>query len=166
MKPKAINILGLDPGFGRTGYAVLRGSSDQPRLVDYGCLVTPPRQALPARLEYLRQAVKKLLSRWEPRLVAVEKVFFAANTKTALQVGEARGVLLVTVSEFGLPIVQYTPPQVKLAVTGDGRADKKQIQKMLRLLFKLPRPIKSDDAADAVAIAWCALAHLKLQSHT
>ncbi|MFH1111788.1 MAG: crossover junction endodeoxyribonuclease RuvC [Patescibacteria group bacterium] len=151
--------MGLDPGFGRTGYAVLVGTKDQPIISSYGCLETSARLPHPKRLEELSIKLQELLVRHKPQLVAIEKVFFAANSKTALQVGEARGVLLVTASANNIPIIEYTPPQVKLAVTGDGRADKKQIQKMLQLVFKLIIPIKQDDAADAAAIAFCALTH-------
>ncbi len=152
-------ILGLDPGLGRTGFAVLTGTKDQPELVDFGCLETSTKLPQAQRLEQLADKFKKLLTKYQPQLIAVEKIFFAANSKTALPVGEARGVLLVTAAAKHLPIVEFTPPQVKLVVTGDGRADKKQIQKMLQLVFKLAAPIKQDDAADAVAIALCALAN-------
>ncbi|MFA4937517.1 MAG: crossover junction endodeoxyribonuclease RuvC [Patescibacteria group bacterium] len=153
-------ILGLDPGFGRTGFAVLGGTKNEPRLISFGCLETSAKLLHPQRLEQLAKQLKKLLTRYQPQLISIEKIFFAANSKTALQVGEARGVLLVTIAVKHLPIVEFTPPQVKLAVTGDGRADKKQIQKMLQLVFKLTTPIKQDDAADAVAIAFCALTYL------
>lgn len=153
-------ILGLDPGFGRTGFAVLGGTKDKPRLINFGCLETTAKLPHPQRLKQLADKLKKLLTQYRPQLVALEKVFFAANSKTALQVGEARGVLLVTASARNIPIIEFTPPQVKLAVTGDGRADKKQIQKMLQLVFKLSAPIKQDDAADAAAIAFCALTYL------
>lgn len=159
MKSREINILGLDPGFGRVGYAILTGTSDKPILKTFGCIETSSQQALVARLSAIKQAVSELIIKHQPTLVAMEKLFFSKNTKTALAVGEARGVLLVTVTEALVPIAEFTPPQVKLAVTGDGKADKKQIQKMLQMIFHLPKPIKSDDAADAVAIALCALSH-------
>ncbi|MFH1866956.1 MAG: crossover junction endodeoxyribonuclease RuvC [Patescibacteria group bacterium] len=160
MKPKQVKILGLDPGFGRTGYAVLAGNKNSPSIKTFGCLQTSTKLSQANRLKQLTSQLSELLKKYQPTVVAIERVFFAANSKTALQVGEARGALLVTIAKLVIPIVEYTPPQVKLAVTGDGRADKKQIQKMLQLLFKLRNPIKSDDAADAVAIAFCALTHL------
>ena len=164
MKPEEKIILGLDPGFGRTGYAVLTGSKDAPRLIDYGLIETAADLKQAKRLALVVQWVEKVINLHHPHIVAVEKVFFASNTKTALQVGEARGALLVTLEKYKLPILEYTPPQVKLAVTGDGKADKKQIQKMLQLIFHLPQPIKSDDAADAVAIALCALSRQVLDT--
>ena len=150
MKPEEKIILGLDPGFGRTGYAVLTGSKDAPRLIDYGLIETAADLKHAKRLALVVQRVEKVINLHHPH--------------TALQVGEARGALLVTLEKYKLPILEYTPPQVKLAVTGDGKADKKQIQKMLQLIFHLPQPIKSDDAADAVAIALCALSRQVLDT--
>jgi len=162
MNSKEQIILGLDPGFGRTGYAVLSGNKDHPSLKAFGLIETFPRSSQSIRLTEIITEVSKLIKKHHPTLVAMEKVFFAANTKTALKVGEARGALLVAIEQQHLPILEYTPPQVKLSVTGDGRADKRQIQKMLQIIFKQAQPIKSDDAADAVAIALCALNHAHL----
>lgn len=159
MKREEKIILGLDPGFGRTGYALISGSKDKPKLVDFGLIETDPKQGQADRLSYIISQADKVIKKYNPQVAAIEKVFFASNTKTALRVGEARGALLVLLNQHHLAILEYTPPQVKLTVTGDGAADKKQIQKMLMLIFNLAKPIKSDDAADAVAIALCALNH-------
>ncbi len=156
MKNNNFKILGLDPGFGRIGYAVILNQSDSLKLLHFGCLETDKKLFLPNRLKQLADFLDKLLLEEKPQLVAMEKLFFAANTKTALEVSEARGVMLSCIAKKNLLLTEYTPAQVKLAVTGDGRADKKQIQKMLRLIFKLTDNIASDDAADAVAVAVCA----------
>ncbi len=156
MKSNNFKILGLDPGFGRIGYAVILSQANKLELINFGCWETDKKLSLPDRLKQLADFLDNLLLKKKPDLVAMEKLFFAANTKTALEVGEARGVMLAAVARLNLPIAEYTPAQVKLAVTGDGRADKKQIQKMLKLIFKSIDNIKSDDAADAVAVAVCA----------
>ncbi len=162
MKISEQRILGLDPGFGRTGYALISGNKDKPIIDSFGLIETYPSSSQSERLTEIISKINVLIKEFKPTLVALEKVFFAANTKTALQVGEARGALLVAIEQHHLPIVEYTPPQVKLSVTGDGKADKKQIQKMLQIIFKQSEVIKSDDAADAVAIALCALNHAHL----
>lgn len=159
-KLKTQTILGLDPGIGRTGFAVLHGSLANPKLITFGCIETSLKSSHHERLNKLSLAVKKLLTRYQPQGVALERLYFSTNVKTALKVAEARGAITLTISHFGCPLYEFSPQEVKIAATGQGRADKKQIQKMLKLMFKLKEPPKPDDAADAVAVALCGLAHL------
>ncbi len=154
-------ILGLDPGLGRTGYAVLKGSGSAPELTTFGCIETSSKLAHHQRLVQLADEVHKLLTRYQPTGVALERLYFSTNVKTALAVAEARGVITLTISHFGCPLYEFSPQEVKLAATGQGRADKKQVQKMLKIMFKLKEVPKPDDAADAVAVALCGLAHLR-----
>lgn len=151
-------ILGIDPGYGRTGYAVLRKRSPQRiDLLAYGCIETEKHVAHHLRLALLEKAIQQLMAKHRPDLVAVEKLFFVKNVTTALRVGEARGVILASAGNRRLPVVEFTPTEIKLAVTGYGSATKTQIQKMIGRLFGLTKTITPDDAADAVAVAWAAL---------
>ena len=154
-------ILGLDPGIGRTGYAVLKGSATSPQLATFGCIETSKELPHHERLTQLAHEVQKLLTRHQPTGVALERLYFSTNVKTALAVAEARGVITLTISHFGCPLYEFSPQEVKLAATGQGNADKKQVQKMLKIMFKLKEAPKPDDAADAVAVALCGLAQLR-----
>lgn len=155
-------ILGLDPGLGRTGYAILGGTIGSPQLITFGCIETSSKLTHRERLVKLTEEIKKLLTRHQPTGVALERLYFSTNVKTALQVAEARGAITLTISHFGCPLYEFSPQEVKIAATGEGRADKKQVQKMLKLMFKLKEPPKPDDAADAVAVALCGLARLSI----
>lgn len=146
-------ILGIDPGFGRVGFGVIEGSGHAWKSIDYGCIETQPSSDFLSRLETIHKEITKILGRHHPTHAAVEQLFFAKNAKTAIQVGEARGTILLTLQQAGLPIFEYTPLQVKQAVTGYGKADKKQIQDMVRLTLHLPKMPLQDDAADALAVA-------------
>lgn len=147
-------VLGIDPGIATTGYGVVReASSGQVTALDYGVLATPKTDMLPSRLLSLRQQLIALIEKWRPAESAVEALFFATNLKTAMSVGQARGVILVTLHEAGLPIGEYTPLQVKQAISGYGQADKRQMQSMVKMLLALDVIPKPDDAADALAIA-------------
>lgn len=148
-------VLGIDPGIATTGYGVVRDEPDGTfTALDYGVLLTPKTDSQPARLMSLREQLIALIHQWRPTESAVEALFFAANAKTAMSVGQARGVILVTLHEAGLPIGEYTPLQVKQAVTGYGQADKMQMQTMVKMLFTLDSLPRPDDAADALAIAF------------
>lgn len=147
-----MTILGIDPGIGRVGWAVLIKRSD-PIIVDFGCFETPKTDHENDRLVQIHHFFTKLLSLHTPDVVAIEQIFFAANAKTALAVGQARGVLLLTSCLAKVPTVSYTPSQVKQAVTGFGKADKRHVQTVIQDFFKLESPPKPDDAADALAIA-------------
>ena len=146
--------LGIDPGIARTGYGVVREEPDgQVVVLAFGVIETPKTDALPSRLLALRRQLIKLVEEWRPTESAVEALFFATNVKTAMTVGQARGVVLVTLQESGVPIGEYTPLQVKQAITGYGQADKRQMQTMVQMLLKLDKIPRPDDAADALAIA-------------
>ena len=146
--------LGIDPGFGRCGYGLVREErTGSMSWVAQGVIETPKKDAFALRLQQLRDELRALLLLWQPDEVAVEELFFATNAKTALSVGHARGVVLLTLADERLVINEYTPLQVKQAVTGYGRADKNQIQEMVKTLLNLKAIPKPDDAADALAIA-------------
>ena len=146
-------ILGLDPGTAITGYGLIDAQNGSYKLCDYGTLRT--KAALPAadRLVKLYDSLIFLLEQLQPDQVAIEELFFNRNTTTAVPVGQARGVLILACAKAGLPIAEYTPLQVKQALTGYGRAEKSQIQYMVARLLKMESPPKNDDAADALAIA-------------
>lgn len=147
-------VLGIDPGIATTGYGVVReDEGGQIVALAYGALLTPKTDTLPERLLSLRRQLMKLIEEWRPAESAVEALFFATNLKTAMAVGQARGVILVTLHEAGVPIGEYTPLQVKQAITGYGQADKKQMQLTVQMLLALEKLPKPDDAADALAIA-------------
>jgi crossover junction endodeoxyribonuclease RuvC len=153
-------VLGIDPGTAATGYGVVERDGAKLRALDYGCVETLPTQELPVRLLEIHRAVTELILTHKPVQLGVERLFFNKNVQTAFAVGQARGVVLLAAAEHGLPVFEYGPHEVKLAVTGYGRADKLQVQRMVQAvlgLAVLPRP---DDAADALAVAIC-VAHAR-----
>jgi crossover junction endodeoxyribonuclease RuvC len=156
-------ILGIDPGIGRTGYAILEQTGSNIRLRECGCISTMPKSPEPGRLLEIKHDVESLIKKWRPEAVCLESLFFAANSKTAMSVGQARGVVVAQAAEHKLQIIEITPLQVKIAVTGYGKADKSQVQRMIVTLLKLKKVPKPDDAADAVAIAWAGLSRLKFE---
>ncbi|OGL87674.1 crossover junction endodeoxyribonuclease RuvC [Candidatus Uhrbacteria bacterium RIFCSPLOWO2_02_FULL_49_11] len=149
--------LGIDPGLATTGYAFISSQRGTVKNIRWGCITTKPHQPTAARLLILRKGLRKLIAAHRPHRAAIEKLYFQTNAKTAMIVGEARGALITTLAELSVPISEFTPLEIKRAVTGSGNADKRQVQKMLTLLFHLDEPPKPDDAADAVAIAWCGM---------
>ncbi|MBI2444596.1 MAG: crossover junction endodeoxyribonuclease RuvC [Candidatus Magasanikbacteria bacterium] len=146
-------ILGIDPGFGRMGYGVIEKKDNDWRAVAYGCLETSVKKSFVERLAEVHAAVGKLIKEYQPGRLAVEELFFFKNAKTAMAVAQARGVIILTAVENGLPVDEFTPLQVKQAMTGYGRAEKRQLQKLVALLLGITGKIKSDDAADALAVA-------------
>lgn len=156
-------ILGIDPGFGRMGWGVIEKAGGDWRAVDWGCVETPVREPFVERLVELHHELKKLLKKYQPTRAAVEDLFFAQNAKTAMQVGQARGVIILTLVEAGLPVDEFTPLQVKQAITGYGRAEKFQVQKMVQMLLSIKKKITIDDAADALAVALTSGASLSLK---
>jgi len=154
-----MRLIGIDPGFARVGYAVIDQIGGQQKLVDYGCLETKKDLSLSRRLLLIADGLRDLIKKYQPQLAAVEKLFFFKNLKTAIDVAQARGAILLTLEEAKLPIVELTPLQVKQALTGYGRADKQQLARLLQLILKLPAKIKQDDASDAVAIALAGLSY-------
>ena len=157
-----MRVLGIDPGTAITGYAVVEETEGRLSLAAIGVIDTPARTPLPARLQRIYAGLRAVIVDYAPETAAVEELFFSRNTRTAMSVGEARGVILLALADAGLPIAEYTPMQVKQAVTGYGSADKRQVQEMVRLLLALPDVPQPDDAADAVAVAICCLHRLKL----
>ncbi|MDO5112471.1 MAG: crossover junction endodeoxyribonuclease RuvC [Clostridia bacterium] len=148
-------ILGIDPGYAILGYGVVETKGASMRPVDYGVIETKAGMPFPERLERLYAGVQALCKTHKPEAVSFEELFFARNVTTAIQVGGGRGVALLAAQQFGAPLYEYTPMQIKLAVTGDGHADKTQVQQMVRILLKLRETPKPDDAADALGAAIC-----------
>ena len=151
-------VLGIDPGLTRCGYAVLDADGSDVAAVSLGVLRTPATDSLPARLARLHQDFVDLLAEFAPQSVAVEQVFFQVNVRTAMSVGQASGLALALAHAAGCEVVQYTPNQVKEAVTGWGGAGKEQVQRMVQNRLGLSAPPKPADAADAAALALCHLA--------
>jgi crossover junction endodeoxyribonuclease RuvC len=137
------------------GYAVLRGEADDLEMLDRGVMETPREGTKAERLLALAEGLDRLIADRRPGAVAVERLFFNRNVRTAMAVSEARGVALLSAARAGLPVYEYTPHEVKLAVTGYGVADKRQVQEMLRVILGWDGALRQDDAADAVAIAVC-----------
>lgn len=150
-------ILGIDPGIADTGYGLIKAEGGRIACLGYGSIKTKPQADLITRLESLHQELDKIIKKYRPDIAAIEQLFFNKNVRTALIVGQARGVVLLTLKQNKLPIVEYTPSQVKQAVAAYGQASKNQVQKMVRLLLNLKELPRPDDAADALAIAICAL---------
>lgn len=148
-------ILGIDPGLALTGYGVVEHSNGISRCLEWGVLQTEPDRSLPDRLLLLEEQLLQLLQRYPVDGAAVEQLFFSRNVTTAFAVGQARGVVLLSLARRSIPIEEYTPQQIKQAVTGNGRAGKAQVQKMVKMLLGLPEPPRPDDAADGVAAALC-----------
>lgn len=152
-----MKILGIDPGVGRTGYALLEQTGKNISLIECGCITTKAGMPEPQRLLEIRTDLDKLIKKHRPDAVSIESLFFISNQKTAMSVGQARGVAVVTAAEHRLKIIEVTPLQVKMATTGYGKADKRQVQTMIVKLLKLKKIPRPDDAADAAAIAWAGL---------
>jgi crossover junction endodeoxyribonuclease RuvC len=146
-------ILGIDPGFERLGCAVLEKSPAlRDKLIYSVCLTTDKKLSYEKRLFYLGKEVKKIILKYKPDILAIEKLFFTKNQKTGLRVAEARGMILYISSLKNIPIIEFTPLEIKIAITGYGKANKTQMQKMIKAILKIPVP-KSDDEADAIATA-------------
>lgn len=150
-------ILGLDPGIADTGFGLIKSENNRLTCLAYGSIKTKAQESLPNRLMILHQELNQIIKKFRPQVAAVEQLFFNTNVKTALIVGQARGVALLTLMENNLPIYEYTPAQVKQAVSTYGRASKMQVQKMVKLILGLTTLPKPDDAADALAVAICSL---------
>ena len=149
-------ILGIDPGFGRIGWGVIVQSGSDWQAANYGCVETSMKDSFVDRLAELHKEILKLIKKYKPTRMAVEDLFFFKNLKTAIKVSQARGVILLTAVQNKIPVDEFTPLQVKQSITGYGRAEKQQMQKMVQTVLGLNKKIKSDDAADALAVALCA----------
>lgn len=150
-----MRVLGVDPGTATTGYGVVADNGGDLELLVCGVITTPATEAMPRRLRTIYRELRGIIARWEPDVMAVEELFFSRNVTTALSVGQARGVVLLTGAEAELTIHEYKPAAVKQAIAGYGGADKQQVQQMVRLLLRLDQVPRPDDAADAVALAVC-----------
>ena len=151
-----MRILGIDPGTGRLGFGVIEITErNKPKLVDAGVITTPPHQPDSERMVTIFDELSAIIADTRPDEMAVEKLFFAQNVTTALSVAQARGVILLCGQQMLLPIAEYTPLQIKMAITGYGRADKKQMQEMVRVILGLKDAPQPDDCADALAAALC-----------
>lgn len=147
-------IIGVDPGTALLGYGIIE-SGDQPTMIAYGAIATAPDEGMPSRLSRLYDAMTTLINDHEPDVVAIEQLFFARNVTTAIAVGQARGVALLAAARAGITVAEYTPSEVKHAVAGYGKATKRQMQEMVRLILALDTVPRPDDAADALAVALC-----------
>jgi len=148
-------ILGIDPGIAIVGYGFIEYKNNRFKVIDYGAIFTTPKNTMPERLEIIYNKLDDLLNIFKPDAVAFEELFFNMNAKTAITVGQARGAAVLCAQRNKLNIFEYTPLQVKQAVVGYGRADKKQVQQMVKMLLNLSEIPKPDDVADALAIAIC-----------
>jgi crossover junction endodeoxyribonuclease RuvC len=152
-----VKVFGIDPGSERTGYGCVESDGTRHRVVACGAIATPSRATFPEKLLAIHRSLTALLAECEPAVVAIENVFYATNVRSALKLGHARGVAVLAAVERGLPVVEYTPAEIKRAVVGYGRAEKQQVQEMVRLLLGLAEVPTPHDAADALAVAICHL---------
>lgn len=150
-----MRILGIDPGTATVGYGVVDKIGASPVMVRYGTITTSPKQTPPRRLMILHEELNCIIDEFSPDVIVMEQLFFAKNQTTAIAVGKACGVLQLVAAQRGVPVVEYTPPEVKQAVVGYGNADKKQVQYMIQRILALDECPKPDDAADALALAVC-----------
>ena len=150
-----MRVLGIDPGYAILGYGVVEREGAKITAVDYGVIETTKDEPFPERLERLYAGTRQLIDLYKPDEAAYEELFFYRNTTTAIAVGAGRGVSILAAQQCGVPLYEYTPMQIKLAVTGDGHADKHAVQQMVKMLLNLKSIPKPDDAADALAAALC-----------
>ena len=148
-------IIGIDPGIAIVGFGILEYKGNHFRVISYGAITTSANDSLPNRLKIINQSLAQLLEKYRPDAMAIEELFFNKNTKTALMVAQARGVAILAASTAEIETYEYTPLQVKQGVVGYGRADKKQVQTMIKTILNLEKVPKPDDVADALAIAVC-----------
>lgn len=155
-------ILGIDPGTATTGWGVIKktaADSQTAQCLNYGAIKTSPKLPSSQRLKIIYNQLSEIIKKYKPRIIAVEKIYFFKNLKTAMPIAEARGIILLLAAKKNIPIQEFTPLQVKMTIVGYGKAEKIQIQKMIKNLLKLKELPKPDDAADALAIAFCASIH-------
>ena len=153
-------ILGIDPGTATTGFGVIDKTKTETKVIDYGCITTTPDLNPGDRLKIINNELNKLIKKHQPKIMAVESLFFFKNLKTVMPVSQAKGVILLTAAKKKIPVHEFTPLQVKMAITGYGRAEKKQVQKMIQIMLNLEEKPKDknkrkDDAFDALGIALC-----------
>ena len=161
-----MKVFGIDPGSARTGYGCVQSDGTRHRLIVSGAIAIPPSRPFPEKLKVIHAELGSLLARYRPDYVAIENLFHAVNARSALKLGHARGVAMLAAVEAGVPIVEYTPAEVKQSVVGYGRAEKGQVQSMIQLLLGLSEPPAPFDAADALAIAVCHLHRMNMHLAT
>lgn len=148
-------IIGVDPGLNTTGFGIIDEKKGQISLIAYGTIKPPNKESLPNRLEYLNSHMKELLKKFDPIAMAIEDTFYSINVKSALLLGQAKGVLLLAAASMDIPSASYAPRKVKQSITGNGAADKKQLQYMVQQILKMDKPPSPLDVSDALAIALC-----------
>ncbi len=156
-------ILGIDPGTTTTGFGLIEVDKNNIKLLDYGIIETKPKKELSKKLTEIYKDIKKIIKDTKPDRLAIEQLFFFKNAKTAMAVSQARGVILLAAENAKIPILEFSPPQVKMAICSNGRAEKQQVQKMVQAVLKLKDIPKPDDAADALAVAICCCNFRKLK---
>ncbi len=154
-----MRVLGIDCGSERTGYGVIETDGLDHRMIAAGVIRTSPKWPFERRLLEIARGLRRLVREYAPEAAAVEEVFFSANVKSALKLAHVRGVALLAIAEADVEMAEYSPLEIKMSVVGYGRAEKSQVQTMVRSLLRLPAPVESEDAADALAIAICHAAH-------
>ncbi len=152
-------VLGIDPGLSRCGYGVVEQRRHKQRAVAAGVITTAPSDNTPDRLAELQGEIRSLIAEFTPSVVAVERVLFQNNVSTAISVGQASGIVMAEAINAACDVIEYSPNEIKLAVAGDGSADKGQMETMVRLLLDIKQPLRPVDAADALGVALCHLAH-------
>lgn len=161
IKSQPVKILGIDPGFGRMGFGMIEKMGSNLKMIDYGCVETDTKKTFAERLCSLAGELRQIIKKNQPDLMAVEELFFFKNLKTAINVAQARGAIILLAQEAGVPILELTPLQIKQSLSGYGRAEKQQVQKMVQIILKLKEKPRSDDAADALAVAIAAAAYYR-----
>jgi len=156
-----MKVLAIDPGYGRCGMAIIEKTNGKEILLHSTCVETSSKTPFPARLAHVTGECESLIKKFKPDAVAIEKLYFAKNQKTAMNVAEVRGSLIGTAARFGVPVFEYTPAQIKSAAAGWGGADKRAVAQMLRLLVKIEKKIELDDEYDAIAVGVTHLAHVR-----
>lgn len=148
-----MRILGIDPGIGRAGWGVVDAQDGKVKVIDYGCIETPKEHTLEQRIVTLYDTISKIIAAHQPEALSIESLFFNKNVTTAIAVGQARGVILLAAAQNKMSVTSYTPQEVKIGVTGYGKADKTQVGQMIKMVLGLKAIPKPDDTADALAIA-------------
>ena len=158
-----MRIIGIDPGTAITGFSIIDTKNGEVTLLDYGCIRTPAGLDQSKRLDQISKDLNTIIAKYKPKKASIERLFFNKNVKTAIAVAEARGVILQTFASHNIGQEEYTPHQIKLAVCGSGKADKKEVQEMVKILLGLDKVPTPDDAADAIAAAICSANTLKVE---
>ncbi len=155
-------VLGIDPGLTRCGYGLVHQQGRKPRAVAAGVITTSKDDAVPARLAEMQAEIRALITEYQPSVIAIERVLFQVNVSTAMSVGQVSGIVMAEGAARGCEVVEYSPNEVKSAVTGYGSADKQQMERMVQQLIGIDKPLRPVDAADAVAVALCHLAQMPI----